>query len=56
MNHSEQGVQVELREEYIETPEPGITDPILSLQGLGKDIWKDEDTDAYIRRIRTGWQ
>ena len=28
MNHSEQSVQVELRGEYIEYPEPGITDPI----------------------------
>ena len=54
MNHSEQGVRVELREGYIENPEPGVTDPILSLQELGKDIWKDEDTDAYIRRTRTG--
>jgi len=56
MNHSEQGVQAELREKHIENPELGITDPILSLQGLGKNIWKDEDADAYMRRIRTGWQ
>ncbi len=31
------------------------TDPILSLLGLGKEIWADEDADAYVSRLREGW-
>ena len=30
-------------------------DPILSLRGLGKEIWQDEDADAYVRRLREDW-
>ena len=30
-------------------------DPILSLRGLGKEIWADEDPDEYVRRVREGW-
>ena len=30
-------------------------DPILSLRGLGKAIWADEDPDAYVERLREGW-
>ena len=32
------------------------TDPILSLRGLGKDIWTDEEADSYVKRLREGWQ
>jgi hypothetical protein len=31
-------------------------DPILALRGLGKEIWKGEDPDSYVRRLRKGWQ
>ena len=31
-------------------------DPILGLRGLGKEIWADEDADAYVRQQRQGWQ
>jgi hypothetical protein len=31
-------------------------DPLLSLYGSGKDLWADEDADAYIRRLREGWE
>ena len=31
-----------------------ITDPILALRGLGKEIWADEDADSYVRRLREG--
>ena len=31
-------------------------DPVLSLRGLGKEIWADEDADAYVRRMRAGWR
>ena len=31
-------------------------DPILGLRGLGREIWADEEADAYVRRQRVGWQ
>src|SRR5688572_16105116 len=31
-------------------------DSILALQGLGREIWEDEDPDSYIRRLREGWK
>jgi len=30
-------------------------DPILSLRGLGKQIWSDEHPDEYVHRLREGW-
>lgn len=31
-------------------------DPLLALQGSGKDLWADEHADEYIRRLREGWE
>jgi hypothetical protein len=31
-------------------------DSILELAGLGKGLWKDEDPDEYVRRLREGWE
>jgi hypothetical protein len=31
-------------------------DSILELKGLGKEIWKNVDADAYVRRLREGWE
>ncbi len=31
-------------------------DTILSLLGLGKEIWAGEDPDEYVRRLREGWE
>ena len=28
---------------------------LLALQGTGKEIWKGEDADEYVRRLREGW-
>ena len=30
-------------------------DPILDLRGRGRELWADEDADAYVRRQREGW-
>ena len=36
---------------------PGTAaDPILALRGVGKEVWADEDADAYVHRQRQGWQ
>ena len=32
-----------------------VADPILALFGPGKEIWADEDPDAYVRRLREEW-
>ena len=37
-----------------ETTEAG--DPVLKLQGLGKDIWKGIDPDVYVKNLREGWE
>ena len=31
-------------------------DPVLSLRGLGREVWADEEADAYVRRQRAGWR
>lgn len=44
--------------EYVPRGQTGSKelDPILALRGLGKEIWEGEDPDAYVRRLREGWQ
>ena len=44
------------RREYVGEIDRGTPDPILSLRGLGKAIWSDEEADAYVHRIREGWE
>ena len=43
------------RNEYVGSGGCREADPILSLRGLGKAIWADEDADAYVERLREGW-
>ena len=31
-------------------------DALLALEGSGRDIWKDENADEYINRLREGWE
>jgi hypothetical protein len=31
-------------------------DPLLALRGSGKKLWADEHADAYVRRLREGWE
>jgi hypothetical protein len=31
-------------------------DALLSLRGLGKEIWEGVDPDAYVRGLREGWE
>ena len=32
------------------------SNPLDQLEGLGKDIWKDVDPDAYVKEQRKGWE
>lgn len=34
----------------------GVDDPILALRGVGKEIWANEEADAYVERLRQDWQ
>ena len=29
---------------------------IMQMRGLGRELWKDEDPDEYVRRLREGWE
>jgi hypothetical protein len=31
-------------------------DPILTLRGLGREIWQGEDADDYVAGLRRGWE
>lgn len=31
-------------------------DPLLRLIGSGRELWKDEHADEYVRRLREGWE
>jgi hypothetical protein len=31
-------------------------DPLIRLQGSGQQLWADEPADAYVERLREGWQ
>lgn len=31
------------------------TDPLLALRGSGRQLWKDQHADAYVRSLREGW-
>ena len=33
-----------------------VVDPLLALAGSGREIWADEGADAYVRRLREGWE
>jgi hypothetical protein len=34
----------------------GNSDPILGLRGMGKEIWKGENPDKYVQKLREGWE
>ncbi len=38
------------------TPPSKTMDPLLALRGSGRDLWKDEHADDYVRRLREGWE
>ncbi len=38
------------------SPDAAKSDPLLRLHGSGKELWVDEPADAYVERLREGWQ
>ena len=42
--------------DYIGGDDTEEIDPILSLLGVGKAIWEQEDADSYVSQLRAGWQ
>lgn len=48
---------VDLYDELCDSAEPSrAQDPILGLRGLGKELWRGEEADTCVRRLREGWQ
>ena len=43
-------------QEYLKRQDLETDDPILSLRGLGKEIWANENADEFVQRQRAGWQ
>lgn len=41
---------------YVGKRRRDASDPILALRGMGKEMWADEDADAYVNRLRQGWR
>jgi hypothetical protein len=41
--------------EKAEIPKNVKNDPLLSLKGSGRELWRDEHADEYVRRLREGW-
>ena len=37
-------------------PPKTVADPLLRLKGSGREIWKHEHADEFIRRLREGWE
>jgi hypothetical protein len=35
---------------------PAAADPLLALRGTGADLWASEEPDAYVKRLRSGWE
>ncbi len=35
---------------------PPTSDPLLALRGSGRQLWKDEHADEYVRNLREGWE
>ncbi|MGH9468572.1 MAG: hypothetical protein ACRD1Y_14570 [Terriglobales bacterium] len=33
-----------------------LSDPLLELWGSGRELWRGEDPDAYVERVRQGWE
>lgn len=43
------------RNKYASNGSRPESDPILALRGLGKELWGDEEADAYVDRLRAEW-
>lgn len=45
--------------DYARESSGGVTqenDPVLAMRGVGAEIWRDEDPDEYVRRLREDWE
>lgn len=44
------------RERFSSSEHAAVTDPILALRGVGRDLWTGSDPDEYVRALRRGWE
>lgn len=35
---------------------PELADPLLRLKGSGREVWKREHADEFVRKLREGWE
>ena len=42
-------------QEYCRSARTPEDDPVLAMLGVGKEIWHEEDGDAFLARLRSGW-
>ncbi len=42
--------------DYVSEVVDAQNDPILALRGRGRELWRDEDADAYVQRLRADWR
>ena len=40
---------------YVRDTQRTPVDPILALRGVGRELWADEEANAYVSRLREGW-
>ena len=45
----------QVRYQSSEAPRSRWLDGVFQLFGLGKDLWRGEDPDEYVRKLREGW-
>ncbi|HLF76851.1 MAG TPA: hypothetical protein VJB57_05115 [Dehalococcoidia bacterium] len=48
--------RIDAVEEIVKSVPPTRKSTIKELRGLGKDIWRSVDVDAYIREERRSWR
>ena len=41
--------------EYVTDSQRRPVDPVLALRGVGRELWANEEADAYVSRLREGW-
>lgn len=43
------------REIESDAAEPRWLEGIFEMRGIGKELWRGEDPDEYVRKLREGW-
>lgn len=55
LSRDEQKELLKLLNEHVSRKEQKPQRSLLELAGLGKEVWQDIDTDAYLNELRDEW-